>query len=103
MKRIISGALLLALWGACQAPGQELAAPQPYVGTPPVEEAPPSVSPGPSAWIRYTHNRVECCGPVGGDGPIATELYFRTGPSVPAAGGRIHDAINTGWLWAGGG
>jgi hypothetical protein len=33
---------------------------------------------GLSSWITYSH--CDCCGPVGGDGPVTYELYTRTGP-----------------------
>jgi hypothetical protein len=106
MKCIVSGTVLLALLATAVGRGQEeLPPPRSYEDTPPaaVAEPAPGPSSGPSAWIRYSHNRAECCGPMGGDGPIAIELYFRTGPSNPVFGGRIHEAIDTGWMWAGGG
>lgn len=54
-----------------------------------------------SSWI--IHNQTDCCGPIGGSGPINTELYFRTGTSIPAAGGFLHRALETGWDIQGGG
>lgn len=54
-----------------------------------------------SNWITYTHPN--CCGPVGGDGPILTELYLRTGLSLPVSGGTIGHTIGAGWEIQGGG
>jgi hypothetical protein len=110
MKRIVSGTLLLALTAATMGRSQEELPPprsyedaQPVSQTPVATETAETFQQGPSAWIRYSHNRSECCGPMGGDGPIAIELYFRTGPSNPWTGGKIHSALDTGWMFAGGG
>jgi hypothetical protein len=56
---------------------------------------------GLSSWI--TGNRQECLGPLGGNGPIRSELYLRVGPSVPIGGGFFHDTLKTGWDIQGGG
>ncbi len=52
-----------------------------------------------SNWITYS--RPQCCGPLCG-GPIGYEAYVRTGPSLPVAGGRLHDAVEMGWFVEGG-
>jgi hypothetical protein len=76
----------------------------------PVEQAPatgqvlptaPGLTSPMSSWI--IHNQSDCCSPFGGSGPINTELYVRTGPSIPAAGGFLHHALQTGWDIQGGG
>src|SRR5438093_8681066 len=54
-----------------------------------------------SAWI--VHNQTNCCSPFGGDGPINTELYIDTGPSIPVGGGILHHIMETGWDVRGGG
>jgi hypothetical protein len=54
-----------------------------------------------SSWI--VHNQANCCSPFGGDGPINTELYIDTGPSLPVAGGILHHIMETGWDVRGGG
>jgi hypothetical protein len=54
-----------------------------------------------SSWI--IHNQTDCCSPFGGSGPINTELYVRTGPSIPVAGGILHHIMETGWDIQGGG
>ncbi|HKI38488.1 MAG TPA: hypothetical protein VKA46_41955 [Gemmataceae bacterium] len=48
-------------------------------------------------------NKADCCGPVGGDGPIATELYLRWGPSVNLMNGFLAKTLETGWEVQGGG
>src|SRR5690242_12217699 len=40
---------------------------------------PPVVGPGISPWLAY--GRCDCCGPVGGHGPLFTEAYLRSGVS----------------------
>ncbi|HEY8505091.1 MAG TPA: hypothetical protein VIL46_10955, partial [Gemmataceae bacterium] len=44
-----------------------------------------------------------CCGPIGGHGPVSSELYLRTGPSLILGGGFIDDKVQPGWLVQGGG
>jgi hypothetical protein len=56
---------------------------------------------GLSNWI--TGNQQECMGPMGGNGPIRSELYLRAGPSVPIGGGFFNDTLKTGWEIQGGG
>jgi hypothetical protein len=53
-----------------------------------------------SDWLTY--QCPDCCGPIGCNGPIGCEVYMRTGPSVPVAGGRLRDALESGWLVQGG-
>jgi hypothetical protein len=50
----------------------------------------------PDPWITY--DRPGCCGPIGADGPISSEIYARTGPSIPTGSSIIRQGINTGWL-----
>ena len=56
---------------------------------------------GLSSWI--TGSQQECMGPLGGNGPIRSEIYLRAGPSVPIGGGFFHDTLKTGWEIQGGG
>jgi hypothetical protein len=56
---------------------------------------------GLSSWITY--HRPECMGPVGGNGPIRSEIYLRSGVSVPIAGGFFDHTLATGWDIQGGG
>ncbi|GIW80508.1 MAG: hypothetical protein KatS3mg105_2315 [Gemmatales bacterium] len=52
-------------------------------------------------WTTYTKS---CCqGPIGGHGPIMTEVYLRTGPSLPVGGGILNNTMETGWHIQGGG
>jgi hypothetical protein len=54
-----------------------------------------------SSWIRG--DKYACCGEIGGDGPIQTELFFRVGPSIPLGNGTLVDNLQTGlYLGAGG-
>jgi hypothetical protein len=59
------------------------------------------VSPGLSNWITYT--RPDCCGPVGGDGPIFMELYVRSGVVLPVEGQIFGHVLQNGWEVEGGG
>ena len=71
----------------------------PYAPPGPAQPAePPGVL---SSWITYV--RPGCCGPVGGSGPIGTELYLRTGPSIPVEGGFLKHTLSVGWEEQGGG
>jgi hypothetical protein len=56
---------------------------------------------GLSQWITYS--RPDCCGPIGGNGPICEELYIRSGVSIPAGDGVLHKLLDTGWNISGGG
>jgi hypothetical protein len=91
-------------WGAVrgQTPGATL----------PTDPVPPSsgggiseVAPQParpftlSSWIRG--DDFGCCGEAHG-GPIDTELFFRTGPSLVAGNGTVADVLQTGIYVQGG-
>ena len=56
---------------------------------------------GLSQWITYA--RPDCCGPIGGNGPICEELYIRSGVSIPAGDGILQKLLDTGWNISGGG
>lgn len=78
--------------------------PDAHQDQPPAEEGTTSTAPaGPSSWITYV--RPCCCGPVGG-GPIRSELYLRSGVSIPLDGGAhsfLGRELGTGWEIQGGG
>jgi hypothetical protein len=38
-----------------------------------------------------------CCGPVGGNGPVTYELYANTGPALIVGGSELSGRLNTGW------
>jgi hypothetical protein len=58
--------------------------------------APPArVPPGASSWITST--QPGCCGPMGRDGPIFTELYTTTGLSIPVGGHLLSNMLDAGW------
>jgi hypothetical protein len=118
-KTAFPSALVLTALGLCAARGQTPPAMTGYPQTPPpaaVNGSAQSAAPAPGApdglpptpngpltgpgrlsdYIIY--NRPHgCCGPVGGDGPIGTEIFFRTGPSIVAGGGVFADTLQTGW------
>jgi len=66
-----------------------------------VSGTPDSGPPHLSNWITYT--RPDCCGPVGGDGPITYDLYLRTGSVFPVGGNFMSRILDPGWEVDGGG
>jgi hypothetical protein len=65
---------------------------------------PGQVSEGPHTLSNYiTYQRPDCCGPIGGDGPIQLELYSRAGVSVPIGNTSFTKALQNGWMIEGGG
>ncbi|MCI0464754.1 MAG: hypothetical protein L0Z62_48135 [Gemmataceae bacterium] len=54
-----------------------------------------------SDWINYKRP-CSCCEPVGGDGPVQTELYLRGGISIIIDGGVLADTLHSGWIIEGG-
>jgi len=86
--------------GAMSGPPYALPAPGP-VPTAVDAPVPPPTGPRLSEYILGTHP--DCCGPVGGDGPISTELYVRWGPSVNLMNGYLSKELETGWEVQGGG
>jgi hypothetical protein len=127
-KSFCLGGLVVALLGLSAARGQDPASPlsvdshgpPPYnpSGSPlgPQESTPPGpVGPGPlppslgpletpNSWLTYPRP-CNCCGPLGGNGPIGSELYVRTGVNVPIGGGAFGNGtgvLDTGWAIQGG-
>jgi hypothetical protein len=59
----------------------------------------------PDTWLVYPRG-CDCCGPIGGNGPIGYELYVRSGVNVPIGGGALGSGtgiLDTGWAIQGGG
>src|SRR5581483_6811852 len=110
-KLIFPCALVLAVVGIRAAHAQNILPPPTRLDTAataletPTGEtpAPTTVSPPPtlSSWLAYP--RLECCGPIGGDGPIQAELFARTGPSLPVEGPIFGHVLETGWKIEAGG
>jgi hypothetical protein len=106
-KAIYSSALVLAVLAIRAARAEDFPAPMRYGGDPPPAATPvetPEHVAAPaslSSWITY--QRPECCGPIGGHGPIGIELYIRTGPSLPVEGAYFGHTLETGWEIGGGG
>jgi hypothetical protein len=116
-KLIFPSALILAVVSCCAAGAQtppggpnapDLLAPgsvpaadsapgaRPAAGTP----AGPTPPTGLSSWLTYA--RPDCCGPIGGNGPIKDELYVRSGASLPVGGDIFGHVLTTGWEIQGG-
>jgi hypothetical protein len=51
-------------------------------------------------WIAYP--RCNCCGPVGGDGPVSAEFYARTGASFTFGPGLLSEHTSPGFKMSGG-
>jgi hypothetical protein len=118
-KAMVPTALLLAVLGgvavaAEPSAGAPVNAPGAPAIVPPAAPAPdspvPAVTGGPNGlprgsyvdpWVAYT--RPDCCGPVGADGPIVMELYYRFGASLPVNGGYVYHGIQAGGMTSGGG
>lgn len=54
-----------------------------------------------SSWM--TGKRCNCCGPLGGFGPIDPEIYIRTGPNLITGGRGVRERLHDGWFIVGGG
>jgi len=102
--------MVLAVLGLGTARAQELLPPPvPYESArgpaaTPADTVPPPTIPAPaglSSWMMYS--RHDCCGPIGGNGPIREELFLRAGPSLPAEGAIFGHVLETGWVIEGGG
>jgi hypothetical protein len=71
------------------------------MNSPPVDPITGKPLPQQTAWNSYPIP--ECCGPVGGSGPIKIELFLRSGICTPVGGTRMSQALGTGWeIWGGG-
>lgn len=110
VKRVILGALTLTLLAgtASQAQSPAMAVMDKEAARLDMPSPPPDMAPngspygtGLSPWITYS--RQGCCGQLGGDGPIQSETYIRTGPSLPIEGAFFGHTLETGWLIQGGG
>jgi hypothetical protein len=62
---------------------------------------PPIYGPGLSDWIMYPRPS-NCCGPIGKHGPIASEVYARTGVTFLTGGGLVGDNGRAGYNIGGG-
>ena len=61
----------------------------------PVSQIEP-VSPSAQAWQQNAP--AYCCGPFGANGPIGSELFLYTGPTIPVSGGTLFHQLHTGWM-----
>src|SRR5262249_49729656 len=55
----------------------------------------PQPAGGLSSWITY--EGPQCCGPIGGNGPIMMEAYGRTGVNFALGAGVFGKALAPGW------
>jgi hypothetical protein len=60
----------------------------------------PQPAGGLSSWITY--EGPQCCGPIGGNGPIMMEAYGRTGVNFALGSGVFGKALTPGWEVVGG-
>jgi hypothetical protein len=113
-KRVYPAALVLALLAGTAGRGQEPTPPSLIQGlTPPPSAGPAadpssapagtSVPPGTvvSPWVAYP--QCGCCGPVGRNGMVGTEVYMRSGTALVTGGDILHQSLQTGWEVGGGG
>lgn len=123
--KTVTGAILAGLWWACTAASGQEAAPLAGIGPPPIQRdadgsgppvdpaVPPAmpgggVSPtgggpvdsGLSDFILY--RRPECCSVKGPLRPLYTEMYLRTGVSLPVGGQFLSRELQVGWTIEGG-
>lgn len=129
-KAILSGAaVLLCLCGTASADGplivrswqppgaaQLTPAPMPPAGVPAAEPLPkptespiaavteaPALPPGSVCSPWSGPGGTGCCGPVGGNGPIMSELFLRNGFVLPVAGGIFNNVTGVGYMLSVGG
>ena len=58
----------------------------------------------PAGGAGYGATSADCCGPVGGNGPVTYELFTRTGPTLIVGGSPdLSGAARFGWMVEGGG
>ena len=66
----------------------------------PIAAAP---QPAPAALSSYIlGTRPDCCGPMGGNGPIKSEIYIESGLALPVAGNIMARSLEPGWDIQGG-
>ena len=73
------------------------AGPLPVGQIPGVMEAP--VIQQPSETTQLMPKPGDCCGPVGGNGPIGQDVYFRAGVALPFGKGNLPKELNLGWTF----
>ena len=77
----------------------------PSIGSPEEPQPQPTTKNWPlqiSPWMAHTC--IDCCGPLGGDGPVTYELFLRVGPAIPTGGGGVFwETLKTGFALEGGG
>jgi hypothetical protein len=109
-KKVAVGAVVLIVVGLAsaraQGPGGYDSAASPPGASPNGLTSEPisaTTRPAPalSRWITGTDP--SCCGPLGDQTPLMTELYLDAGPSFPLGDGLLEKGIEHGWAIQGGG
>src|SRR5262249_44468542 len=111
LKKVILASLVLALLGRGGVDAQSPAGPPGDAGGAVVPEragggAPPVVGSfhgpaGLSPWL-IGPDRPDCCGPLSDRNPMRTELFIRSGWTIPSGDGVLAHAIDTGFAIEGG-
>jgi hypothetical protein len=114
VKSVCLGSLVVTLLGlgVVQAQGPQMPygiptppspAPTAGPGTTDVRPRDPAASSttGLSSWIVYPRPP-GCCSPCGAAGPIAYEVYLRSGMSFPIGSGVLGNSLHPGWAVGGG-
>jgi hypothetical protein len=83
------------IWEGGAAPG---AAPD---GAAPSAAPAPLAPAGLSSWITYDRPKA-CCGPIGANGPITTEIFLRAGASIVLNDSTLGRTVQNGWAVDGG-
>ncbi len=107
-KSVLTGALILSLLGLGSARSQTPPGKSGDILPPPRVQEGPVPGSGPfvphetyplSPWITY--HRDCCWGEMNGN-PLLSEIYFRSGVSLPTGGDAIGKLMDTGWTIGGG-
>src|SRR5262249_12199666 len=112
LKKFILATLILTLLGRgssrAQSPGGPpgdaggAVVPDAQGGTPPVVGAyhgPAGLSP----WLVGADRDCDCCGPLSDRNPMKTELFVRSGWTIPSGDGVLAHALSSGFAIEGGG
>lgn len=101
MLSVCSLALLAVACGSVRAQPDRLmsateATAMPLTASMPLSKSGPELS----SWIQGTDP--DCCGSIGDQTPLQTELFLRTGWAVPEGGGILEENLEVGWTIQGG-
>src|SRR5262249_17672662 len=112
LKKLILATLILTLLGRGSARAQSPGGPPGDAGGAVVPDAqggaPPVVGSyhgpaGLSPWLVGADRDCDCCGPLSDRNPMKTELFIRSGWTIPSGDGVLAKAVTTGFAIEGGG